>query len=69
MRKQTWLWIFVFTAFAVIATAYLMVWASPRPAMWGFPSWVFPFAGIHLGFTAAVWAFTRWYWEDENEES
>lgn len=67
MSGRAWIWFGVFTAFAVLATVYLMVWASSSPGWWGFPSWIFPFVGIHLGFTAAVWAFTKWFWKEEKE--
>jgi cytochrome b561 len=66
MSNQTWIWTVVFTAFAVSATVFLMVWASSEPSWWGFPSWIFPFLSIHFGFSAAVWAFTRYYWKEEN---
>jgi hypothetical protein len=50
-----------------LATVFLMSWASPRPGLWGFPSWIFPFIGIHLAFTVSVWGFTKWFWKEQEE--
>ena len=67
MNGRTWFWIVIFTAFAILATVFLMSWASPRPGLWGFPSWIFPFIGIHLAFTVSVWGFTKWFWKEQEE--
>jgi cytochrome b561 len=68
MSKRTIFWMVLFAAFAALATGFLMLWASSTPSWWGFPAWIFPFIGIHLGFTGAVLAFTKWYWKEEKQE-
>lgn len=68
MKRATLIWLFVFIGFAVLATLFLMIWASTEPGLWGFPRWIFSFIGIHLGFSAAVWIFAYTFWNEETEE-
>ncbi len=67
MRKGVF-WVILFVAIAAAAVVYLMYFADDSRSFLGLPFWIFPFMLLHLGFTASVWAFTKWYWTEEKEE-
>ena len=63
IRIKAWLWVLIFTVIFLLTQDYLFANWSEQLSLFGFPSWLWWFIGVHLLFVGVFYVFAKNYWK------